>query len=76
MVDSLYTNAAHGTEVKELLVVKEEREKMVNNKKQDVVWLRHESFAPHDVYAVKRWCNVTVEGPEEEYIEGDSSLYN
>mmetsp|Transcript_13949 Transcript_13949/g.33457 ORF Transcript_13949/g.33457 Transcript_13949/m.33457 type:complete len:220 (+) Transcript_13949:4339-4998(+) len=64
VVDSLYTNAPHGTTVRDLLVLSEEK-KRVNGKEQVVILLRHESFSPHDVYAVKRWCNVTVEGPEE-----------
>ena len=63
VVDSMYTNPAHGTVVRDALVIGQE-ERTVNGRKQGVVLLRHESFHPHDVYAVKRWCNVTVGAPE------------
>ena len=65
VVESLYSNAAHDTVVRDMIVLKEET-KTVNSKKQVVVVLRHESFTPHDVYAVKRWCTVSIEGPESE----------
>ena len=65
VVESLYTNAPHGQEVTDLLVIGQDK-KVVNGREQVVILLRHESFDPNDVYAVKRWCRVTVEGPTSE----------
>ena len=67
-VQSFYTNAAHDAVVKDMLVVGQET-RTVSNKKQVVCLLRHESFAPHDVYAVKKWCKVVVGCPAPEAFQ-------
>ena len=56
-----------------MLVIREET-RSVSGRQQGVCLLRHESFSPHIVYAVKRWCKVTVEGFQTEVIgTGDDS---
>ena len=64
VVNALHTNPDHDTVIFNLVVVGE-KTRAISNRKQVIVLLRHELFAPHGVYAVRKWCKVTVEGPHE-----------
>lgn len=48
--------------------------KRVNGKDQSVVVFRSDKFDDTGVYAVKRWCKVTQEGPADNFFATTTAL--
>ena len=56
------------TRITNLIVVRQDT-KIVNTKEQPVIVFHHGDFDGKEIYCVKRWVKVEIEGPEEHIFE-------
>ena len=63
--DNIINSIVH-TEVSPLLIIREENRK-VNKKDQTVIVFQHDTFETAEIYGVKRFAKVLVEGGEEHF---------
>eukprot|EP00980_Cylindrotheca_fusiformis_P024084 scaffold11524_cov91-Cylindrotheca_fusiformis.AAC.3 len=63
-----YVNPERGQRLENLVAIREET-KLVNRREQQVIVMTHTDFPGIELYAVKRFCKVTAEGPEDQLFD-------
>ena len=67
LIREKYENPKKGEKFEDCLVICR-GEKLVRRKQQQCIIIRHSSFENVELYAVERYCSITMEGPESEFF--------
>jgi len=70
-----YNNVDHGTRLEGLLVIRREK-RIVNNRNQMTIVMRHDNFAGLELYCVERFVRVEMEGAPEHFFNAIAPIDN
>ena len=74
-ISDKYPNTTARQRIENLVALRQET-KIVKRKQQRVIVFRHDDFLEVEIYCVRRWVKVMVEGAPEHFFEGEDNNGN